>query len=168
MVTRWKQYRVGKTPKRWGDQIPFDRDDDWAYKVARYMDMRVNQADYGVNILPVDLYETDNGFVIQAPAVGIKPDGVYIQYQEDELVIRAKVDENKNKEKTSMQIIEERPHGIFARRLTLPGPVCADQASVRVENGLLTIQLTRSRENGSKRVHIIFADPSGALMAAFD
>jgi HSP20 family molecular chaperone IbpA len=168
MVTRWKQYRVGKTLKREGDQIPFDRDDDWAYKVARYVDMRVNQADYGVNILPVDLYENDTGFVIQAPAVGIKPDGVDIQCQEDVLVIRAKIDENNDKAETSIQIIGERPHGLFARRHTLPGPVCADHASARVENGLLTVQLTRSSENGSKRVHIIFADPSGELMASSD
>ncbi len=168
METRWKQNRVGKTPKRWGDQISFDRDDDWAYKVAPYMDMRVNQVDYGVNILPVDLYETESGFVIQAPAVGIKPGGIAIQYREDVLVINARVDENLDNAKTSMQIIGERPHGVFARKLTLPGPVSADQASASVENGLLTVQLTRSTQSGPKWIHIIFADPSGDFLAVLD
>jgi HSP20 family protein len=168
MDTRWKQYRIGRTLKHWGDSIPSNRDDDWAYKVARYMDMRIDNADSGVNIIPVDLYETDDGFIIQAPAVGINPGQVEVQYQEDALVIRAKVDEYTDRKKPSSRIIGERPHGLFARRLTLPGTVNAEHASARVENGLLTIQLPRCSQEGYKKVHILFADPTGDLVAAFD
>jgi HSP20 family protein len=156
------------TPKRWNDEVQFNRDDDWAYKVARYMDMRVNQADYGVNVLPVDLYETYDGFIIQAPAVGAKTGVVDVQSQQDVLVVRIKVDDKEKEEARLMQIIGERPRGLFARRLTLPGPVSVDRASARVENGLLTIRLPRGNENGSRRVNILFADPPGELWAVAD
>ncbi len=168
MDSRWKQYRVKKTPKRLNDQVQFNRDDDWAYEVARYMDMRVIPSDFGVNLLPVDLYETYDGFVIQAPAVGAKSGGVSVQAQQDVLVVRAKVDSEQGDKSSTMQIIGERPHGLFARRITLPGPVAADHASASVENGLLTIRLPRSQQNGSKRVDILFADSRAGVAGAFD
>ncbi len=168
MDTRWKQYHSGRTPRRRYDLPSFVRDDDWVYRVARYMDMRVNQADYGVNTIPVDLFEIEEGFLIKAPAVGITPGGVAIHCEDDELVIRAKVDESQSEGKVSSRIIGERPHGLFARRLTLPAPVDADQASARIENGLLTIHLPRCLENGFKKVHIMLAEPAGETMAAFD
>jgi HSP20 family protein len=169
MIGQWKQYRVRRVPRKPNEQVQFNRDDDWAYKVARYMDMRINQADDEVQVLQVDLYETQDEFVIQAPAVGAKSGGVEVTYQQDALLIRTKVEEGSDNEVLPVtQIISERPHGLFARRLTLPGPVVAEQASAKVKNGLLTVRLPRSGEKGSKQVQILFADTPGEVIAAFD
>jgi HSP20 family protein len=101
----------------------------------------------------VDMYETDDSIVIEAPASGVKPEEIDVQVTGDTLVIKGETKAEQKEEKANY-VYQERRYGAFSRSLQLPAAVKADKASAKFENGVLTLTLPKSEEAGPKHIKV--------------
>ncbi len=99
----------------------------------------------GWQVLPVDLYQTDDEVVVKAAMPGVKPDDVQISITGDVLTIKGEFKEEQDKKERSYHLREHR-YGAFERTFTLPTAVVADKAKAEFENGILTITLPKAEE----------------------
>jgi len=100
----------------------------------------------------VDVYETENEFVIDAQLPGIKKDELQIQLENNLLTIkgvrRPETDENVK----ALRV--ERSYGAFNRSFKVPGNV--DQNSIKSEfsQGTLTVHLPKREEEKPRQIEI--------------
>ena len=85
----------------------------------------------------LDISRTENGYVVEIPVAGFKPDHIEITYKDDVLSVSGK-----NERRT------------FTRSLMLPEEIDPDQVQAKVEHGLLTLTLNRRPEAEPKRIPI--------------
>jgi len=93
--------------------------------------------------LPVDIVEVDNGYRIQAPVPGFKPENVEVTYSDGVLTINAKRTEEKT-QKEGNYLRREVAYGNFQRQITMPRDVRADDIKATFENGVLTVEVPRA------------------------
>jgi HSP20 family protein len=107
----------------------------------------------GSAALPLDVYETENEFVIKASLPGVKPEDVQITVQGDTVTIRgeSKAEEEK---KGDQWHLRERRFGAFHRSVSLGTPVNADKAQAQYENGVLTLTLPKSEAAKPRQIKI--------------
>ena len=103
--------------------------------------------------LPVDVMEVDNGYRIQAPVPGFKPEDVEVTFSDGVLTINAKRAEEKSRQE-GKYLRREVAFGNFQRQLTLPGDVRADQIKARFENGILTLEVPRAPKPKPMRIPV--------------
>ena len=96
----------------------------------------------GAAMLPLDLAENENEFIVKASMPGVKPEDVQITAHGDTLTIRASVKEEREK-KDEHYYLRERRLGEFQRTVTLSSPINADKARTQFENGVLTLVLPK-------------------------
>jgi HSP20 family protein len=110
-------------------------------------------AQSGSAALPLDVYETENEFVIRASLPGVKPEDVQITVQGDTVTIRgeSKAEEERKGEQWHLR---ERRFGAFQRSVSLPTPVNADKAQAHFENGVLTLTLPKSEAARPRQIKI--------------
>lgn len=102
---------------------------------------------------PIDMYQTDNDVVVRVAVPGIKTDDVQIDISGDILTIKGVVKHEEEKKEKSWYIREQR-WGAFERSIRLPTGVIADRAKAEFENGILTINLPKSKEGRPKTITI--------------
>jgi HSP20 family protein len=93
--------------------------------------------------MPLDLRETDDGYVVETIVPGAKPEDVEISVLGDTLRISAEV-QDKSEQSGEKWLIRERRFGRFERALTLPMQVKADAATADFRDGVLTISLPKA------------------------
>lgn len=114
--------------------------------------------------LPVNIEETENGYRIQAPVPGFKPDDVEVTFDEGVLTIDARRTEEKRTEKENL-VRREVAFGNYRRQIPLPGDVRADDITASFENGVLTIEVPRARKPQPKRIQIQGGEKQGKQLA---
>ncbi len=104
-------------------------------------------------VFPMDIYETENEFVIKASLPGIKPEDVEITMTGDMLTIKGetKADEQIKQESYYLQ---ERRYGSFTRSVTIPVTVQADKADAKFEHGILTLTLPKAEEVKPRTIRV--------------
>jgi HSP20 family protein len=104
-------------------------------------------------MLPLDVSENENEFIIKASLPGIRPEDVQITVHGDTLTIRAemKAEQEKNDEHFHLR---ERRYGLFQRTVKLSAPVRSDEARAEFENGVLTLTLPKSEEAKPKQIKV--------------
>ncbi len=107
----------------------------------------------GSAVLPLDVSETGDAFVIKATVPGLKPEDVQINVHGDTLAIRgeSRSEEEKDGERWHLR---ERRYGAFQRSLTLGTPVEADKAEASYEHGVLTLTLPKAEEAKPRQIKI--------------
>jgi HSP20 family protein len=107
-------------------------------------------ADFG---LPLDVSENEDNFVIKASVPGVNPEDIEVTVNGDVLTIRGemKQEQEKNNERYHMR---ERRFGTFARSVSLPAAVKADQVEAEYHNGVLMLTLPKTEEVKPKRIQI--------------
>jgi HSP20 family protein len=101
---------------------------------------------------PVDLYETEGGFVLTAEVPGLTRDNIDIQAEESRIVIRG--------ERASGQVSceqyhrVERGHGRFSRAFVLPEPIDVEGVTADLKDGLLTVTIPKAAGRGARRVDV--------------
>jgi HSP20 family protein len=101
----------------------------------------------------MDLYETDEGFVLKAELPGIQKDDLHIDVHDRTLTIRGE-------RKAETEIPEDRYHrrersyGSFQRVLTLPTPIDADKVQAHVHDGVLELRLPKHETAKPKRIAV--------------
>jgi HSP20 family protein len=107
--------------------------------------------------LPIDLYETQDEFVLRAYVPGVVPDGREVNYQQGVLTLRAMTSAPQTDESWRWYV-HEIASGEVTRQITLPREIDVDNATSRFENGVLTLTLPKSAEAKPRRINIGAAD----------
>ncbi len=109
--------------------------------------------DGGVDLIPVDMYQTDNDVVVKASLPGFKPEEVDISISGDTLTIKGEHKEEKET-KDENYFRRELRYGSFNRVLPLPVQIKSDKAEAQFENGVLTLTLPKAEEVKPKQIKI--------------
>ncbi len=115
----------------------------------------------GTALLPLDIAETEDEFIVKASLPGVRPEDVHITAHGDTLTIRGEMKAEEEK-KGEHHHLRELRQGHFQRTVTLSTPISADKAQAQFENGILTLKLPKAEEAKPKEIKI----GGGALAAA--
>jgi HSP20 family protein len=94
--------------------------------------------------LAIDIYETPKKIVIKSTIAGAKPEDLDISLNNDMLTIRGKR-ERDEKVKEENYLYQECYWGYFSRSVILPTEVDGKNIDAVLENGILTIKLTKTK-----------------------
>jgi HSP20 family protein len=106
----------------------------------------------GMSTLPLDLFETDESFVIRAFVPGVSPENLEITVQGTTLSIRAQ--QPVEQQEGVRYILRERLGNTWFRSLELPGTFDADHVEAKLENGVLYLNLPKTPESKPHRISI--------------
>jgi HSP20 family protein len=84
-----------------------------------------------------DVVRTENGYEVEVPVPGFKPEDVEVTFQDDLLSVNAKSERRS-----------------FSRSFTVPEDVDPDTIAARVANGMLVLTLTRRPEAQPRRIDV--------------
>jgi HSP20 family protein len=101
----------------------------------------------------VDLYETDEDVVAKMALPGIDMDDIDVSVARNTLTIKAETKAEEEVEE-DRYLCRERRFGTYARSLTLPVAVEADEAEATYENGVLTLRLPKVEEAKPKTIEV--------------
>lgn len=102
---------------------------------------------------PVDLAETDQGFLLKATLPGIRPEDVQITIHGDTLTIRGQTVQQEERPERNW-IIREQRAGAFHRMLTLPAPVESEQATAEFKDGILELVLPKAEKARPRQIKV--------------
>lgn len=100
---------------------------------------------------PVDVFETDNAYVIEAEVPGYKEDDIKIFCKNRVLTISS---DAVTKERENGFITEEISLPSFQRSFQLPDDADEDMVSATSENGILSITISKKEKNEPKRIEV--------------
>jgi HSP20 family protein len=100
---------------------------------------------------PVDIEETDDAWIVEAELAGVKRDDVNVEVRNNELEISGEV---KERERAGILRRRTRRVGFFDYRVTLPGPVDAENVNASLEDGVLTVRIPKPEQARARRVAI--------------
>jgi HSP20 family protein len=90
---------------------------------------------------PVDIYETEDRYVVTAEVAGLSREDLQIQILDGKLTLRG---ERQPGQVSSVRFERvERGHGRFARAFVLPNAVDASGITADLDNGVLTITVPK-------------------------
>jgi len=110
-----------------------------------------NKEEY-VLVPPVDIYETENEFVIKAEMPGVKKDAVDVTLEKNELEINGKVNGNFPDEKN----IKYSEFGLYNyhRKFTVSNAIDGNKLTASLENGILTLNLPKREEVKPRKIEV--------------
>jgi HSP20 family protein len=94
-------------------------------------------------IIPVDILEGDNSYVLELEVPGIKNDQIEVSIEFDHIVITI---DNARDDEEVKYLHRERAVGQYKRRLNFGKPIDSKKASSVLSNGILTIELPYAPE----------------------
>jgi HSP20 family protein len=101
----------------------------------------------------LDVYETQEKFVINVELPGMSADDVDISVEDSTLTIHGERSFYKEQDEDSFHRIERR-FGEFTRSLTLPATTNAEEIQASFDAGVLTIEVPKKEEAKPKRITI--------------
>lgn len=103
--------------------------------------------------LAVDVYQTADSVVLQAPIAGVKPEDLEISITDEVINIKG---ERRQVEETSQDnyFTQECYWGAFSRSFILPAVVASEKAEATLKNGILTITIPKMEKTKTKVVEI--------------
>jgi len=106
----------------------------------------------GYQYLPLDIYETDELFVIKAFVPGMTVDEIDITTQQNTVTIRA--EQPVEAQDNVRYYLHERPTGTWLRSFELPAPIDVQHIDARLEHGVLTLTVPKAPEAKPHKVSI--------------
>ena len=102
--------------------------------------------------MPVDVYETDDAFVVKAFMPGLAPDDLTINVEQQTVTIHG---EPKAEDLQGMRpLLQERRIGAFTRTFTLPVLVDADKVQAELAQGVLSLTLPKSEALKPRKIQV--------------
>jgi HSP20 family protein len=100
--------------------------------------------------LVIDIYQTPEKFVIEAPIAGVKPEDIDVDVKRDSISIKGtRIHEQSIKEED--YIYQECYWGNFSRSIILPQEIDPEKAKVEFKNGILIVNLPKAQNLDSAR-----------------
>ena len=109
--------------------------------------------DLATSALGLDVYETNDSYVVKAAIPGVDPEKVDISVEDDILTIKGEF-ERKEEATEANYIRRELTYSAFQRSLRLPPTVDADHANAQFEHGMLTLTLPKKPEAQARTIKI--------------
>lgn len=101
----------------------------------------------------IDVMENDENFTVKAEMPGFKPEDVDVRIEGSTLTLRGQMHQE-NEKSESQYHLRERRMSSFARSISLPSYVRADEAQAEFEDGVLTLTLPKAEEARPKRINV--------------
>jgi HSP20 family protein len=106
---------------------------------------------------PVDIYETEDAFMLKAELPGFSKDDVQIELHDNRLTLRGeRKRETEAKEEQYHRM--ERVYGRFERTFWLPTTIDAEKIQATFKHGVLELRLPKSEAAKPKRIAITEAE----------
>jgi HSP20 family protein len=93
---------------------------------------------------PIDVYETEDRYVVTAEVPGVSRDAVDLAVQDNRLTLRGTRAGQVSESEAQHFHQVERGHGTFTRTFQFADPVLTDQISADLRDGVLTIMLPKA------------------------
>jgi HSP20 family protein len=111
---------------------------------------------------PVDVYEDELNYVIEASLPGIKPDQLKVTATGNTITIRTTTEHDEKQEKkaeskdkkSGSYVRRERYHGEMTRFIDLPDPISPDKITATYKHGVLTLEVPKAGESKPKKIDI--------------
>ena len=115
--------------------------------------------------LPVNISETKDGYRIEAPVPGFRPEDVEVTFSDGILAIHAqRKEEETRKEDSYMR--REVAMGHYRRQVSLPADVRGDDIKATFDNGVLTVIVPRVPRPEPKRIQVQVGEQARQLTGA--
>jgi HSP20 family protein len=101
----------------------------------------------------MDIYETEDRFVVHVELPGIEPESVDLSVEDSTLTIRGERSFYTEANEESFHRVERR-YGTFSRSLTLPQTADAERIDAAFDKGVLTIQVPKVEQAKPRRIQI--------------
>jgi HSP20 family protein len=121
----------------------------------RQMDRLTNQLLSGTRTpmgMPMDVWQTDDGFHICLDLPGVDPDSVDITTERNMLTIKA--ERRAEYQQGQNVLIAERPQGTFTRQLQLGDTVDSENIQASYADGVLHLDLPMTQAAQARRVQV--------------
>ena len=141
-LIRWNPFR---------EVAAFERAFDRAYETRR-------AAAPSAYALPLDLYETERAFVVNANVPGLSADQIQVSFEDGVLTITAEIKQPELGENMRL-LAQERGFGRFSRSLRLGDAVDTTGVEAVYDNGVLTLTLPKTPESQPRQIPVKFASP---------
>jgi HSP20 family protein len=102
---------------------------------------------------PLDLAETDNAFELRIDVPGMKAEDFDIDVNGNMVTIRGERKEEKEEKGKTWHRVERRT-GKFARTVTLPCNIAADEVAAEYAGGVLTVKLPKTEEGRPRKIAV--------------
>ena len=103
-------------------------------------------------IFPVDVKAEGDNYVISALLPGVLADDLDIQVINETVTIRGELKVERNEK--DVYLLRERPSGKFSRVLHLPTPLDPSGAEAHMDNGILTLQVSKAETARPKTIKV--------------
>jgi HSP20 family protein len=117
-------------------------------------------------VFPVDVFETDTDYVLEAPLPGVKPEDVQITALHDTITIHAMMKPfrppKEKAEKTGFYVRQERYEGDMSRTIELPTEIDTEKVTATYEHGLLTLHAPKVEAVKPKQIAVQVKQPTTA------
>ncbi|MBI3858149.1 MAG: Hsp20/alpha crystallin family protein [Planctomycetes bacterium] len=101
---------------------------------------------------PLNVWEEGDVLKVEAEVPGLKLEDVEVAFDKGELTIKG---EKKYAGQESASLHRrERLYGAFARTITVPWEILADQVSAELKDGVLTVSLPKAEEAKPRKVAV--------------
>lgn len=103
-------------------------------------------------VLPeVNIFETKDGYVVEAEMPGVNKDGLEITLQGNEITL---VGHRRNDAVTGMPLFRERSLADYRRVFELDPAIDASKIAAKMDQGVLTLTLPKSEEVKPRRISV--------------
>jgi len=103
--------------------------------------------------LAVDVYQTQEAIIVEAPLAGVKPEDLNISITDDILTL-----EGTRKREFNLRdedfLVQECYWGSFSRSYILPVPVDPERARATIKNGILRIILSKQEKSKTRQIRV--------------
>jgi HSP20 family protein len=145
--------------QRWGE--PFGELEELQQATSQLLERVLSGAPLAESSFftpPVDIEETDDAWIIEAELPGVSRKDVNVEVRDDELAI---VGEIKERERKGILRRRTRPVGRYEFRVTLPGPISADDLSANLSDGVLTVRVPKPEPARAHRIEVQTGERNG-------
>jgi len=101
---------------------------------------------------PVDIYETENEFIVKADVPGVKKEDIEITLNDNKLEIRGKVSGNEREDAARYR---EYTLYDFYRSFNVGNDIDANGITAQTENGVITLMLKKREEVKPRKIEVI-------------
>jgi len=101
----------------------------------------------------IDLYETENEYVVKVAMPGLKPDNFEITAQQNVLTIQGRT-QDEEKQEGARYHVQEQHFGEFLRTIRFPSQVDPDKIQASLSNGILTVRVPKAEAAKPKRISV--------------
>ena len=102
---------------------------------------------------PVDVYTTEDEFVITAATPGLRPEDLNVEIQDGTVTISGEMKGEEVSDKANW-LVQENRYGKFSRSITLPTELDGAKAEAIVKNGMLTLRIPKAEAAKPKTIKI--------------